>query len=121
MILKLILSNSGIKSGPLPKADLLIDCRAIPNPFHAPILKGMDGNDPAVIEWVQSRADMSAYTDIVMQALAQIPSRRSDKEDPFADPFRIHFFCAHGIHRSRAMKNIFGKILTQSGYTVEVQ
>src|SRR3990167_10755240 len=62
------LISSGWKNGSPPKADLIIDCRGIPNPFHAPSLAGMTGDTIKVQDWVLDKGKNQLdgiYTQIV--------------------------------------------------------
>lgn len=124
---KLILINDGWKSisaqHPLPKADLYLDCRPLPNPFHDKMVGGLSGDSPATQDWMLQRAQpfLKSFYQQVVDGLIRIPSRRQGDGDPFSKPYTICLLCAHGIHRSRAMKHILGAKLKAGGWIVEVK
>ncbi len=113
--MRIVLFNTGIKREgyKLPPADLYLDCRGIPNPFReGGRLAGMSGDAELVQEWVEARAQdqIASFLDQISAGISSLPTRRAGK-DPYADPFRVCLFCAHGIHRSRAMKHILYRML----------
>lgn len=119
--MKLIFSNFGVKSSqPFPKADYYIDCRSIANPFHDAEVGYGTGDDIVVQEWVKQHTNMATYYDLMEEALTRLPIRRGPNFDK--KPFEVCCLCAHGIHRSRAMKNILADKHKKIGtYEVEVE
>ena len=118
--LSITLASFGVKTGmEWPKADLYIDCRGVANPMHTAGLCGT-GDEGEVQEWVRTYTDVFPYYDIVREALTRLTTRRGEGKE-FDKPFHIVTMCAHGIHRSRAMKHIIGKHLTGLGFKVEVK
>lgn len=112
--LQLKLISAGVKSSnPLPPADLYIDCRGIPNPVYAKTLGGQSGDVKVVQDWVKANAgkEINNFTEQILNSIPQIPTRRNHGDDPFEKPYVVAFLCAHGIHRSRSMKNIIGERL----------
>lgn len=111
--LKLVLISAGVKSGPLPPADLYLDCRGIPNPVYASGLGGGTGDDKHIQDWVKTHAkvEMNLFTEQIIASIPQIKTRRNHDTDPFAKPYTVAFLCAHGIHRSRSMKNLIAQRL----------
>ena len=107
--MKLIFTNHGLKGGKeLPKADLYLDCRGVANPFHQASLASLTGDSKAVQNWVmmESPDTIVAFKHQIEEGLTRIPIRRRDEADPYSRPFTICCMCAHGIHRSRAVKHI---------------
>jgi RNase adaptor protein for sRNA GlmZ degradation len=138
-LVKLVLINSGWKSCfdkqanaynldadhhmlNLPKADLYLDCRVLPNPVFIDGI-GSTGDDPKMQQWMITNGApfIESFTQLIEDGIHQIPKRRSGKEDPWEEPYRICFMCAHGIHRSRSMKHLMGQRLKGYGYNVEVK
>jgi hypothetical protein len=119
LLIRLI--NAGVKNGPLPKSDFLVDCRSVANPFHVPALGALTGDDLKIQLWVRDHSNVKAIMATVEEAISRIPVRRNNQPDPYKEPFEICCFCAHGIHRSRAMKHIIASELNLKGYTVEVK
>lgn len=117
---KIILSNKGIKAmhgmGNFPYADFYQDARGLPD--------ANGGGKPTTQsneQWVSTQINVNAYLDIVLDAIHRIPARRWQKAEKWCeDPIRILFFCAFGIHRSMALKNIIASRLKELGYNVEV-
>jgi RNase adaptor protein for sRNA GlmZ degradation len=118
--LKLITLSAGIKAGPLPYADLIIDCRIIPDPSHV----GGTGDDSKIQEWVRIRCleKLSLIFQVVEAGIRMLDARRGGNEEKmYGQPFTILFFCAHGIHRSRSTKHIISDWLEDEGWKVEVK
>lgn len=111
---RIIITSGGVKSlnYTLPKADIYIDCRGVANPCYG--MSG-SGDDPKVQEWVEKNTTVHPYVEIILETLTRIPMRRRGQEEPFKEPVRIMCFCAHGIHRSRAMKHILSNRLKAAG------
>lgn len=99
--------STGFKSGALPKADLVIDCRGIPNPYHA-FGGAMRGTDPKVQAWIRHWGGIAidGMSDLIYSALYHVYPRRKDMTDPHSRPFVVLFVCAYGVHRSVACKHI---------------
>jgi RNase adaptor protein for sRNA GlmZ degradation len=123
--LRVELFNFGLKglgNQPLPKADLYLDCRGLPDASAESSFSGKTGDHTAVQVWVNSQAPklVQAYRDAVLESLANIPHRRRAEEKPYGRPFRVACFCAFGIHRSRAMKHLLHSTLLAHGIKAHV-
>lgn len=117
MIIKI--TSTGVKNGPLPKADYYIDCRAVKNPFHEPSLNGLSGDDSRVQQYVKDHSNIGAMADLLEEAISRVPSRRRGEKDQDR-PFEVLCFCAHGVHRSRSVKHLLAKWLTDKLYEIKV-
>lgn len=125
-VAKLVLSSAGCKSFAieepptytLPKADVYLDCRGAANPCHGG--PSGSGDSPEVQAYVEANTDVDTYVDMIFAHLVRIPTRRKGQGDPWIKPIHVLCFCAHGIHRSRAMKHILARRLKASGWNVEV-
>ena len=119
--LPIVLMSFGVKSGQLfPPADLYLDCRGCADPSH--VMSGT-GDDPEVQEWVWDRSAniLQAYRGLIWESISRLTTRRGAGKE-FDKPFVILTMCAHGIHRSRAMKHILGRWLRADGFSqVEVK
>src|SRR3990167_2332721 len=102
----------------LPKADLYIDARVIPEKG----INGVDGASPEFQAGVIARAPetIKRMVDTVIGGLALIGDRRREK-DPYEDPVEVCFFCAYGIHRSKASALIVADRLRKLGYKIQTQ
>lgn len=113
--LKIELFNFGVKhEKEFPKAELFLDCRGVANPSHSGGPNGT-GDDPEVQAWVAKNSDLSPYTMMVEDAFSRLITRKGAGSE-FEKPFRIAAMCAHGIHRSRAIKHLLARYLQNSGY-----
>lgn len=111
--LEIVLRSFGVKSGKdFPSADTYIDCRGIPDPSH---YTSGNGDDPAVQQWVKEKIDLGLYYELVMQHFSMLTLRKGQGNE-FDKPFIILCMCAHGIHRSRALKNLLAASLKGNGY-----
>lgn len=117
---KLVFKFMGLKpSGyQLPKADLYIDCRGVKE-VGAP--STWDGTSNSFLNYVRvhSSASLYAMETLIAESLNHIADRRAG-EDPLAKPYVVQFFCAHGVHRSRACCTILAERFRADGYTTEV-
>lgn len=108
----------------LPKADIYLDCRSIPNPHHAPEVSKLSGDDPLLIKWIRENGQgvHEVFFDQLMIAIRQIPSRRRELsvEEMFSAPFIVACGCAYGVHRSVAIKHLLAKMLEDEGYNAHI-
>lgn len=126
----IILTSFGLKNQPktkdgepiFPAADYYVDCRIMPDAANKVGVSGT-GDFPAIQAWLEDQASgrLELIEDLVEHAIEMIPIRRKELADPWAKPMRIAFFCAFGVHRSRATKNIIAARLKEAGYTVNVE
>lgn len=90
----------GFKYGPAVEADLLVDVRFLLNPYFVPELKALDGEDPAIREFVlgnpEARALVAKYTDLIDYLLPLY--EREGKSH-----LTIAVGCTGGRHRSVAV------------------
>ena len=109
--MKIFLSSYGLKGGmnPHPKhgVDFYVDCRQVCEPPSG----SPSGDDKETQAFIEQRTNFKPIMECIIQALERIPSRRGEMKDPYSKPFHIAFFCAWGVHRSRAAKHIVGERL----------
>lgn len=108
------LRSVGFKTGAwekaVEKAHFILDARCVKDPSA----KGFPSGDSIETQNYVSQQNPDAIMglkDILTGAINAIPTRRRDKEHPYEDPFVVLCVCAHGIHRSRAVKHIMAKWL----------
>ena len=120
--LKVVFSSFGVKNNqPLPPAECYIDCRGVPDPSKVVGLPALTGDSPELQEYVENNIDLGPYISMLHQHFARLGTRKGIGHE-YDKPFRIVTMCAHGIHRSRAMKHILAKHLRARGFkAVEVQ
>ena len=120
---QLILRSAGIKTHAFPKLwhpqehDLLIDCRVVKDPSHY-AQSGLK-----MVDWVEENSTYPVLMlfEVVKKGIDMIPERRREKDNPYKDPFKILFFCAHGMHRSVSVKQIMGRWLREAGFEVTIE
>lgn len=120
----LVFMSHGLKSGPLPKADLYLDCRCIENPFRiSGLCNGSADGEQKLIAWMYANnlPIIEAMMDMIDSAVHTLPARRRDETNPWARPLTVCFFCAYGQHRSVTMKRIVAKELTDTEPTWKIE
>lgn len=101
----------------LPKADLYVDCRVVPEKG----IKGFSGQNLEFQAGVLAAAPetIKRIVDTVVGGLALAGDRRHD-ENPYAKPFTVCFFCAYGMHRSPSTALLVTERLRKLGYKVTI-
>lgn len=115
------IQSFGIKSGqPFPLGiDLYLDCRGVIDPSQNGIAG--NGDNLEVQAFVKHNSATFAYFDLTLQGIYRLTTRRGEGKE-FDKPFQVLTMCAHGIHRSRAMKHILAEWLRDIGFQhVEVK
>ncbi|ASU84588.1 RNase adapter RapZ [Nocardiopsis gilva YIM 90087] len=107
----------GFKHGLPVDADLVLDCRFLPNPHWIPELRPMNGRDTPVREYVLAQDGakemLDAYTEVLRLILAGY-----QREGKHYMTFAVG--CTGGKHRSVAMAERFGERLREQGIEVHV-
>tara|TARA_B100000519_G_scaffold70837_1_gene60758 strand:- start:1359 stop:2234 length:876 start_codon:yes stop_codon:yes gene_type:complete len=90
----------GYKYGLPPDADLVADCRFLPNPFWIPELRPHTGQDPEVRNYVLGQADADTFITTYLTALGPVLTgyRKENKRHA-----TIAIGCTGGKHRSVAV------------------
>jgi UPF0042 nucleotide-binding protein len=96
-------------------ADLVFDCRFLRNPHWDPVLRPLDGRDPAVRDFVEGDPNhapfLAAVTDMLDLLLPAF--RDSDRSH-----LTVAFGCTGGKHRSVAMTENLASRLAEAGWQV---
>ncbi|MDA2813854.1 RNase adapter RapZ [Nocardiopsis sp. RSe5-2] len=107
----------GFKHGLPVDADLVLDCRFLPNPHWVPELRPLNGRDGPVREYVLAQNGakemLDAYTEVLRLLIEGY--RREGKHY-----MTLAVGCTGGKHRSVAMAERFGEILGEEGVEVHV-
>jgi UPF0042 nucleotide-binding protein len=114
--LQLTLMSFGYKYGLPVDADLVVDCRFLPNPHWVPELRAHTGQDDDVRDYVLSRVGAAEFLDRyegVVELLTQGYLREGKRYALLA------VGCTGGKHRSVAISEELGRRL--SGQTIDVQ
>jgi UPF0042 nucleotide-binding protein len=112
------LVSFGYKYGLPTDADLVLDCRFLPNPFFVEELRAKTGADPAVADWVLRRAEseelLRHLLDLLTFALPQY--QREGKSY-----LTIALGCTGGRHRSIVLVEELRRRLAERGHRVVVR
>ncbi len=108
----------GFKHGLPLDADLVFDCRFLPNPHYVASLKNHTGNEAVVADYVlkwpitqRFIAKLSDFVEFLMPHFA-----KEGKSQVI-----IGIGCTGGKHRSVTLANVLGDFLRQNGYPVTVE
>ena len=103
----------GYKHGVPPDADLVFDCRFLPNPHWVPELRPFTGLHPGVSEWVLGQPASSTFLEHLMPLLESLlPSYRAEGKSYLT----IALGCTGGRHRSVAIAEEVARLLAEAGH-----
>ncbi|MDX6228104.1 MAG: RNase adapter protein RapZ [Frankiales bacterium] len=107
----------GYKYGLPVDADLVVDCRFLPNPHWVPDLRPRTGQDPLVRDYVLSQRGAEEFLDLYSKVLAVLlPGYRAEGKRYLS----LAVGCTGGKHRSVAMAEQLAARLTDLGVDVQV-
>lgn len=111
------LISFGYKHGLPLDADVVLDCRFLPNPHWVPELQGLTGLDDAVREYLWCRPETGEFVDRVTDLLRfLLPQFLAEGKSYLA----IAVGCTGGRHRSVALVEELGARLRAEGYRLSV-
>ncbi|WAC65886.1 RNase adapter RapZ [Agrococcus sp. SL85] len=96
----LTIMSFGFKYGTPVDADLIADMRFLPNPFWIPELRGHDGTEPEVAQYVLSQEGATEFADRYVEALRPVLAGYLRENKLHAV---LGVGCTGGKHRSVAM------------------
>lgn len=108
----------GFKHGLPLDVDLVFDCRFLPNPHWVDELRPLDGRDAPVREYVMGQPEAQAYLD-ELQRLFTLTLPAYEREGKAY--LSVAMGCTGGHHRSVALAEAVGEILTGLGYSPRVR
>ncbi len=117
--LRLTIESFGYKYGLPADADLVADCRFLPNPFWVPELKALNGTDEPVRDYVLGLPGATTFLDDYARALNTVLDgfQRENKRHA-----TIAVGCTGGKHRSVAMAvELADRLRMQPGVAVSVK
>ncbi|MCU0802245.1 MAG: RNase adapter RapZ [Rhodobacteraceae bacterium] len=95
--------------------DMIFDCRFLANPHWVPALRGRDGRDGAVADYVRADGRFEVFFEKVRDLiLFLLPAHLGEGKAHLT----IGFGCTGGQHRSVAMVEMLGTSLAEAGWTV---
>lgn len=111
-----LISFSYAKGIPL-HADVILDVRFLPNPHYEPDLKGTDGRDPAVIEYIQRDATASGILEKILEMIQEMVAFYGKADRAY---FVLGVGCTGGRHRSVGVVSKIEERLRSSGHSPKV-
>jgi UPF0042 nucleotide-binding protein len=105
---RLTVMSFGFKYGLPPDADLVADCRFLPNPFWVPELSGRTGLDAEVRDYVFAQEGATDFVDAYLAVLEPVLAGYGRENKRHAT---IALGCTGGKHRSVAIAEELGRRL----------
>ncbi|MQA87289.1 MAG: RNase adapter RapZ [Streptosporangiales bacterium] len=116
-VLRATVVSFGYKYGLPVDADLVVDCRFLPNPHWHTELAPLTGRDEPVREYVLSQPGAKEFLDAYMEVL-QLLARGYEREGKHYISLAVG--CTGGKHRSVVMADQFAAQLSDRGLEVQV-
>lgn len=107
----------GYKNGLPVDADLVLDCRFLPNPHWEPELRPMSGLDAPVREYVLRQSGAKEFLDAYVDLFGVVAAGYTREGKSYAT---LAVGCTGGRHRSVAMAEELGARLRERGMEVRV-
>jgi len=115
--MKLTVQSFGFKHGLPRDVDMVFDCRFLPNPHWDENLRPMSGQDDEISAYVLERPEAEMFLDKVQSLLVDlVPAFQTGGRSYLS----IAFGCTGGRHRSVAVAEEIGEILSQKGWEPRV-
>ncbi|MEW9531198.1 RNase adapter RapZ [Microbispora sp. NPDC049125] len=115
--LKVNVVSFGYKYGLPVDADLVVDCRFLPNPHWVPELRPMNGLDAPVRDYVLNQLGAKEFLDGYEEVFAVVAAGYTREGKGYAT---LAVGCTGGKHRSVAMAEQLGGRLRERGMDVQV-
>ncbi|MEM7342357.1 MAG: RNase adapter RapZ [Actinomycetota bacterium] len=111
--MRIVLSSFGFKHGLPLDADVVWDCRFLPNPHWEPDLRPLSGMDPEIQTYVLDREVTAEFIDQLTGILdTLLPAYDSEGKSHLS----IAFGCTGGRHRSVAVAEEVARRLSDKGW-----
>ena len=107
----------GYKNGLPVDADLVVDCRFLPNPHWVPELRPMSGLDAPVLDYVLAQPGAQEFLDGYVELLGIVAEGYSREGKNYAT---LAVGCTGGRHRSVAVAERLGARLRERGLETQV-
>ncbi|KIC34996.1 RNase adapter RapZ [Leisingera sp. ANG-M7] len=116
--LALSVQSFSYKRGMPHGIDMVFDCRFLANPYWDPGLRALNGQDPAVQEYVRADLRFQPFFDRVLDLTRLLlPAYREEGKSHLS----IAFGCTGGQHRSVTMAETLAKALAEDGLQVSIR
>jgi UPF0042 nucleotide-binding protein len=110
-------TSFGYRYGVPVDADMVLDVRFLPNPYFVDELRGFDGHDERVRDYVLESEDGRTFVAKLFDLMAfLIPLHEKEGKSHF----NIALGCTGGHHRSVVMANLLGGYFREKGYFVNI-
>jgi RNase adapter protein RapZ len=116
--LSISVQSFSYKRGVPRGVDMIFDCRFLRNPHWSPDLRPLDGRDPLVAAHVESDPRFAGFVQRLSDLmLFLLPAHRDEGKAHLT----IGFGCTGGQHRSVAVAEKLGNVLTDAGWPVALR
>jgi len=113
----ILFESFGFKRGVPSDADFVFDVRCLPNPHWKLELRALTGNDPEVIEFLESQVDVaSMLADIIGFLTRWIPKHQDNNRSYLT----VAIGCTGGQHRSVYLANRLAEYFGETYPLVQV-
>lgn len=116
--MRVSITSFGFKHGSPRDLDLVFDVRFLPNPHWVPELRPLTGKDDSVAEYVLGNETTQGFMQRVEDLLDFVLPRFVDEGKAY---LRIGVGCTGGRHRSVAISEELGRVLSEAGAQVTVR
>lgn len=116
--MRVSITSFGFKHGSPRDLDLVFDVRFLPNPHWIPELRPLTGKDKSVADYVLTTDAARGFMERVEDLLGFLIPKFVDEGKAY---LRIGVGCTGGRHRSVAISEELGRLLTESGVNVTVR
>jgi UPF0042 nucleotide-binding protein len=107
----------GYKYGVPPDADLVLDVRFLPNPFFVSALRGLDGRDQAVRDFLEAQKDYRDFMVRIAELMEFLVPRFLREGKAY---LTIAVGCTGGRHRSVVVAEELRRQLAENGFPAGV-
>lgn len=115
--LTISITSFGFKNGMLMDGDLIFDVRFLPNPYYIPELREKSGFNDDVKDYVFKKPQTNIFISKVIDMLEfLIPYYIEEGKTQLV----VGIGCTGGYHRSVAISNMIGEILTENGHRTTI-
>lgn len=112
------IQSFGFKHGIPLDADFVFDARCLPNPYWNPELRGFTGKDQVVIDFLQSEAIVTEYSDDISSLLERWIPRFEQENRSY---LTVAIGCTGGQHRSVFLVDSLARHFQSKAFNVIVR
>ncbi|MGW5789173.1 RapZ C-terminal domain-containing protein [Saccharopolyspora sp. NPDC003752] len=108
----------GFNRTPVPQANLAVDVRWIPNPWHLPEFHDLSGLDAPVKEWVFAQDGVAVWFDALLDVLGPMVAAAETRGHPLVT---VALGCQGGHDRSVSIALRLAKAFERTGTRTHVK